>query len=123
MAYSDDVAYCAGLFEGEGSFGVTRTYTKRSGVKALRKAPYVILQIQMTDLEPLQKFVTVFGGYINGPYTPGGYLPGGRKASKPKPFYKAIIQKRENVYGAVNLMWKYLSPRRKEQWRCGSSLL
>ena len=99
-----DVAYTAGLFEGEGCFFSTRHWY-RNGQKFLRKTPQLGLRVGMTDLEPLLRMQTVWGGTINGPYH--------QENRKPKWVWN--VYKFELVQAAIAAWWGYLSPRRQEQ--------
>jgi hypothetical protein len=103
-----NIAYCAGLFEGEGNFGSEKYYVKRCGTKSPRKTPYAFIQIAMTDVEPLERIKELFpAARLTGPYSYKNY----------KPVYRLVLKDREQLYYAVNEMWQYLSPRRRQQWR------
>jgi len=78
-----EIAWCAGLFEGEGNIGVQRS------------APYEgrfepRLQIRMTDEDVLLKFQSYMGGRLTGPHLQG---PADSKRYKviPKPFWIWIV--------------------------------
>ena len=54
-----DLAWAAGLWEGEGSVGC---YRKPDGTWQLQ------LQVSMTDFAPIARFAELFGGHPLGPY-------------------------------------------------------
>lgn len=103
-----DVAWAAGLFEGEGTCGsYYGTYVSKAGKRYSRKTPQAQLAIGMTDLEPLEKFRDTFGfGAIHGPYE----VRGGTK-----PAYKYYVNKREHVQAILAAIYPWLSPRRRAQ--------
>lgn len=116
-----DIAYCAGLFEGEGclSTRIQRNYRRKgidrwgninikkpAGTLTKSKCPQFRLIVDMTDLQPLQKLQSVFGGHITGPT---------RKKLSTKPVWHYGIYAREMVLDTMNRLWQYLSPRRREQ--------
>ncbi len=107
----EDIAYAAGLFEGEGWIGATRTYRNRRGELKPRPNPGQYMCVAMTDSEPLEKMREIFGGTIYGPYPP----PSGREGNKPR--FKWHLAGFERTQAAAAAMWEWLSPRRKEQVR------
>jgi hypothetical protein len=61
MTDAVEIAWLAGIFEGEGSVGISwPTRTNR---------PYVQARIGMTDLDVLEHVQRVAGGRLKGPYT------------------------------------------------------
>lgn len=101
------LAYCAGLFEGEGSFGFwTQARTKRDGTP-MKVGRYPRLTVSMSDREPLAAFVDRLGGRIYGPYI--------RKESNRKPMYFLRLECSKAVE-AMESMLPLLNPRRKEQY-------
>lgn len=108
ILFPESVAYCAGLFEGEGFVGLRTKYYKRNGDKTPRREPLIEIRINMTDVEPLIKFAHFLGGVVYGPYEPKGKLGS-------KLFYTADVHGFESCQAAIAAMWKWLSPRRKEQ--------
>ena len=64
---SEDVAWAAGLFEGEGTINTGKSYYV-NGEKRARKTPQITIRIGMTDIEPLERFAAIFGGSVTGPY-------------------------------------------------------
>ncbi len=99
-------AYCAGLYEGEGTvYYYQHRQIKRGRTYTQHK---LILQIAMTDLSPLQNFQEFMNvGIINGPYY---------KNNKQKGIYQYYINKPLDVQKVMELMTPWLSPRRFEQW-------
>jgi hypothetical protein len=98
---SCDLAWAAGLYEGEGS-------TLAVDVHANKRYVYLRVQIGMTDLEPLEKMRTLFGGRIYGPYL---------QVRSSKPIYSWRLQEQEGVRRFICQMYRHLSPRRREQMR------
>ena len=90
-----DVAYAAGLFEGEGSVVIEK---RRGG----RTTPGLRLQIAMADLEPLQRIQATLGGTITGP----AYRVGS------KPMYRWRLSSILDVLRAIDALSPWLSPRR-----------
>lgn len=106
-----EVAWAAGLFEGEG----TCYYGEHVRVRDSGKEdPYTqrLLRIQMTDLEPLERFKEAFGlGRIYGPY--GGTQPTIR--FKRKVYWAYQASKRPDVEFILTTLMPHLSPRRQRQ--------
>ena len=90
-----EVAYCAGLFEGEGCIGVYRKYG-------------VFINIKMTDREPLDLFAAAMGGTVMGPFN----VQDTEKGRPRKPVYNYRIGSWIKVIRVANLMLPWLSPRR-----------
>jgi hypothetical protein len=86
-----DFAWAAGLFEGEGCI----TYTQ--------KAP--VLRMNMTDRDVLERFASVMGSHITGPYT--SRTKGG------KPFYQWHLGGIRQTQAALRKLWPYLGERRR----------
>jgi hypothetical protein len=107
MLSSNQIAYCAGLFEGEGYVGSCRAYKAKDGSIRARPRPTISVSIGMTDREPLEIFKNQFGGTI--------YAPAVRKNPRYKPVWRYQLSALEDVSKALVLMWPYLSPRRKDQ--------
>lgn len=94
MKNQQQIAWFAGLFEGEGC--ITRQP---------RKA--ICLQISSTDLDVLQKAVSIMGGRIKGPRHDGN--------PKHKPRYEWYLTSINEVMDVVNLIRPWLCSRRKQQ--------
>lgn len=93
----EDRAYCAGLFEGEGSI----CYTKG-------KSRNIQISIHSIDEFTLNLFSELMGvGTVRGPYQ--------RRTFDNQPIYKYDITGYPKVQFAICQMWFWLSPRRKEQ--------
>lgn len=88
-----EIAFCAGLFEGEGCF----TIAKR------RDHEYIQWSINMTDREPLERFQRTMGGRLTGPYDKGDGF---------KPRWILQSSNRANVLRTGRLMSPWLCPRR-----------
>jgi hypothetical protein len=95
-----EVAWAAGLFEGEGSTVFNR---QRSGGK-----PYVQLTLSMTDLDVLQRLNRLLGGRVNGPYQWG---------EKRKPIWRWQMTGQGEVDRVVCLLFPWLGARRQWQVR------
>lgn len=59
-----DIAWAAGFFEGEGYVQCVKRKNKK------RTDRYFSISIAQVDRRPLDKFVEIFGGKVNGPYGP-----------------------------------------------------
>lgn len=105
MISAIDRAYCAGLFEGEGSiFSSYRAST--NGTSTQRS---IVVSISMSDRLPLDLFGDAIGaGSVRGPYK--NTAPNAIKA-----MYEYRTGKFEVVQFIVCNIWEWLSPRRKEQ--------
>ncbi|MGH7791561.1 MAG: hypothetical protein ACREOB_04525 [Thermodesulfobacteriota bacterium] len=114
------IGYCAGLYEGEGSVGCyshthnvgTKTTKHKGGKQYRRKSEfrqsYIVIQISMTDLMPLELFrETMDVGNINGPY---------QRKPQEKEFYMYSTSKQKDVIYIRDTLWSYLSERRKDQF-------
>jgi hypothetical protein len=103
-----DVAWAAGLYEGEGTFFYCKHYYK-NGQKIRRKTMQPLLRILMTDKDVLEKWQSIFGGRIDGPRK--------RQESHYKDQWMLRLDDREKFKAAVIAMWEHLSPRRREQFK------
>jgi hypothetical protein len=91
----EEIAWAAGLFEGEGYTGFTRTN------HGARKINFTVTQ---QNREPLERFRKLFGvGRIYGPY--GG----------PKQVSHFHCSSFEHAQAILAAMWPWLSTRRREQ--------
>ena len=107
------IPYAACLFEGEGTVGAYfGTYLSRGhGPRRPRLTRQWQLAISMTDREPLDRFMDVFGfGAVDGPYVDSRH-------PAYKPYYRYGVSGFEKTQAIIAAMWSWLSPRRKEQWR------
>ena len=111
MAFTrEELAYVAGLFEGEGTvYTVTGGRYKTKTSEGIRKTPRIQLAISMTDYSPLEQVVDCLGfGKIYGPYW---------NSSGPRnyPSYHLRYHSFEKVQAIIAAIWEWLSPRRQEQ--------
>lgn len=87
-----DVAWAAGLFEGEGSCFVG------SG----QRQP--IVAVVMTDVDVVERFAEIMGcGYVNNYRRPPN-----------KRFWRWSVTGRDDVLSVLGLLWPYLGERRRE---------
>lgn len=69
-----EVAWAAGLFEGEGCFTRSVSYPEKS--KAQQRRIYLIMNLGTTDLDVLERFHAIIGvGRISGPSQRPGWKP------------------------------------------------
>lgn len=107
MAISDNwtrenIAWAAGLFEGEGCVGV---YSKPSGSRGPRKGP--TMKITMTDRDVLDKFHGIVGvGSISGPQRHKG-------KEHHKEFWSWACNGTEKVQALLAAFWPFLCSRRQ----------
>jgi len=102
-----DLAYCAGLFEGEGNIQFFKQQNKLKDGSYGRSFRSLQLKIEMTDKEPLIRFGESLAiGKVSGPYI----KPDNRKST-----YTFSVTKFEHVQYVISSIWYWLSPRRKEQ--------
>jgi len=102
----EHMAYLAGLFEGDGTFCVQRSYWYKRE-KRIYKTPQPLIRIQMTDEEPLERLQTTFGGRLYGPYRSGKECW--------KPYYAWSVASPPKVRELIDLIWPWLSSYRQEQ--------
>ena len=94
---SDDVAWAAGLFEGEGCIQLPKP---GMGVR---------LTMGSTDRDVLDRFAAAVGGKVRGPYKPNGRnTPPGRK-----PIYFWGVQGTTSAQQILRMFWPYLGDRRR----------
>lgn len=100
MAVTKDpeIAWAAGLLEGEGSFHIVKPTVKQRGY------PYPSIKVRMTDLEPIQRIAALFGNTVRRLKD----LPSG------KPLYEAGVYS-ANAAGWMMTLWVEMSPRRRNQ--------
>lgn len=101
---NEDIAYAAGLYEGEGCVSGHPGGLSPNGKRYMR----IAITIKMTDREPLERFVQCVGhGKIYGPYI---------GAPPRKPAYMMQISGAKNVAAVMEAILPWLSPRRKQQY-------
>jgi hypothetical protein len=93
-----EIAWMAGLLEGEGSF------TSRNPKSKGRIYPYPAIVVRMTDQEPIQRIANLFGTRISRRKD----LPSG------KPLYQATACSAKAA-GWMMTLWVEMSPRRRQQ--------
>jgi hypothetical protein len=103
-----EIAWAAGLFEGEGSAVVCFQRLKRGSSE--RGKPYLQLTLSSTDLDVLQRLQRLVGGRLNGPYQWG---------DKRKPIWRWQMTGQKEVDRVVCLLFPWLGARRQWQVRNG----
>lgn len=120
----ENVAYCAGLFEGEGTVG---TYIRRPTEYLHENGRYytyksrskIQLKIAMTDSSPLYIFADTFDrGSLLGPYKIR-HTVHGKKVEETgyKDRYHFEAWGFQGVQYIMAIIWPWLSLRRKEQYK------
>lgn len=117
MTRSIDLAWLAGLVEGEGYIGLRRTYQP-------------ILQLDMTDLDVVDRVLTVTGV---GTLRPAKELPSGKTsyrwvvtssrdaAALLMTLYPLLGERRQGAARAALAAWRATyGARRRGAWRCGN---
>src|SRR5436309_2125500 len=89
-----DIAWTAGLYEGEGT------------VYLVNRKRWPVVQLNMTDREPLERLHRIWGGHIYGPYHNG---------PNRKPIWRWNFTGRDAIATLFEYIWDDLSPRRQEQ--------
>ena len=99
-ADSFEVAWCAGLFEGEGCI-CWNTYRYPGNGKTYG---YLRLRLDLTDEDVLVRYAAILEGKTTGPYDPG-------EGRKPKWTWTEGRQKQVGII--LNAFWPYLGRRRR----------
>lgn len=103
MPSDTDIAWAAGLFEGEGCFFATDKYERKTGtVRHCHSA-----QLAMSDLDVVQKFQAIVGV--------GGIVVVPPKKPHHKTMYRWQIQSRSGLERVADLFMPYLGKRRLEK--------
>lgn len=102
-----DVAWLAGLLEGEGHFGLTTTTadTKKYGRKTYQ---YPKVQLQMTDLDVVERAAALMECAVLGPY---------QYFEHKKPFWNAHVGKSERALSVMRAVYPQMSLRRRARIR------
>lgn len=93
-----EVAWAAGLFEGEGCI----RFCKHD-----RTLGYISLRIKMTDRDVLQRFADIVGGELKGPYDPPANKPHWKIA------WSVQISQTQKSIDVLEAFWPYLGERRR----------
>lgn len=97
---TNEQAWAAGVFEGEGSISLKT----RDKTKSLR------LAIGSTDEDVVRRFASAVGvGKVYGPYIR-------QKSLGKKPIWFWYSQKSDETYSVVNLFWDFLGVRRQSRF-------
>jgi hypothetical protein len=92
-----DYAWAAGFFAGEGS---------TVAVHQPNRKPYLGLSVAQIETEPLDRFLALFGGRVNGPYIKGQSRSG---------LYHWAVSNGAAVMLALHAMWPHLTTAKKRQ--------
>ena len=98
----EDLHYVAGLLEGEGAF-----YTYKNN-----RHHTIVIDVGMTDYEPLAKIKQLCGGWLGGPYKP---TVKGKDGSLRKVFWRWQLYHRLEVIELIQNLFPLMSPRRQNQ--------
>ena len=106
-----DIAWAAGIFEGEGSLSKKRHRTCDS----------YTFKISMTDKDVLDKLADIFSLKVNGPYDPNK-SPSTSKlkavsgsTTTNKEYFEVCTSARDKVFEIVCEIYPYLGQRRREK--------
>jgi hypothetical protein len=98
----EQLAWAAGFFEGEGCIGLNHTSGKQR--------PQLVLSVGQVDPWPMERFVEAVGigasRYVETRWAP-----------TQQNVYRYRIVSFEKVQAVVAMLWPWLSPRRKQQYR------
>lgn len=93
-----DLAWVAGIVEGEGSILITK------GGGGIR------VQVKMCDEDVVRRLHTITGiGYVNGPY-PGAHLGD-------KPYWAWLVSRRQDASGLLMTLYPFFGERRQARAR------
>lgn len=104
MASETDIAWAAGLFEGEGTIG----FYDRVG-KTGNNLKQTGLQLEMCDKDVVQRYAAIVGTNVTESTRAQKKNPNHRKT------YAATIWTRSHIYKTLILFYPYLGKRRKEK--------
>ena len=98
-----ELAWAAGFFDGEGCCSVFRVKDRE------KPYSYTSLQISQSDIRPLERFKAAIGscGHLYGPHD--------RHRPNTRPEYTWRCNRYEHVQAVIALLWKYLSPVKRNQ--------
>lgn len=103
---STDIAWLAGLLEGEGTFGIQKTGGYKGTIK---------IGLQMTDKDTVEKASDLLGGTLWGPHGPYGVskqvtyqtsIFGTKAASWMMTVYSLMGERRQEKIRSLLTMWK-----------------
>lgn len=98
MATREELAWVAGLFEGEGCV---------SAIVRTHGAPRLNTSVKMTDLDVLERAQRITGlGKVYGPY---------QRAPHHKPHWQWNVQNAQHAYALVIMLFPWLGSRRRRQ--------
>lgn len=101
---SEELAWAAGFFDGEGSTCISRT------TKGGHKYQKPHIEVAQSDRAVLDRMRAILGiGKVYGPY-----VPKTNRLSK-RPYYRLTITSEVNVQAAIRKMWPWLSEQKRQQ--------
>lgn len=105
----EELAWCAGFFDGEGYVGVARRIKPKPNgqSRGFARGQILISQVDRRVLDRFQRAVGV--GKVFGPYL--------RVQERHQPFYMFRARGCENIQAIVAMLWEWLSPVKREQGR------
>jgi hypothetical protein len=91
------IAWAAGFFDGEGSTYVVVQHGRYA---------YLNMTVSQVDREPLDRFVELLGGRVNGPYV---------KGPQRSELYQWTLTGLPNTLRALHALWPYLTMAKRQQ--------
>lgn len=95
MVKKVDIAWAAGIIEGEGTFGIAKDRTK-------------FVTVRMTDEDIILRLQEIFGGNVTGPYSFSS-------SADHKPLYRWSVSQREKVVEVLEAILPYMGIRRSNK--------
>jgi hypothetical protein len=99
-----ELAWAAGLFEGEGSICLVHSNRKN------RTYVYPALTMNQTDRDVIMRFSEIVGGYVLGPYQFAS-----NSARTRKPVWSWRVQKKHEAIRVICWLYPYLGKRRRKR--------
>lgn len=90
MAREIDIAWAAGVIEGEGTFGISNEHV-------------LSVTVRMTDKDVVERLHSILGGRFYGPY---------KEVSRNKPIYTWALRRREELIPVLREILPFMGDRR-----------